>query len=97
MQVVNPVQGSVSEPVGIKLHALIPSSRREGSEQLVAGVCGVFDEAAGLPKTREPALSIVRISPYFQGFWLGYARNVIQGTTSSTHFLMKPVTDSVDG
>lgn len=39
--------------------------------------------------------SIVRISPFIQGFWLAYVLIVIVGTTSSTHYLMKPVTNDV--
>ena len=42
------------------------------------------------------AFSAVRTLPVIHGFWLGYVRTVIVGTTSSMHLLKKPVTDVVN-
>jgi hypothetical protein len=39
--------------------------------------------------------SSVLMLPVIHGFWLGYVRTVIMGTTSSMHLLLKPVTDVV--
>ena len=41
------------------------------------------------------AVSLVRMLPIIQCFWLGYVCMVTVGTTLSMHLLMKPVTEVV--